>query len=547
MATVFKRTRRKPVPQGAEIIESRGNRHAVWTSRGGRKRKAPLADEGQSVLVRDENYTVSWWSWDGKRKKLCGGPDKDAAEALGARMEALEMQRRRGILEPRQERVSQEARRPIDQHLANYEAKLRAANRTGDYVDRSLGFIRAIAAAAGFAKVSDITDDGVNAYAAELGKKRSARTVQAHLTAIKGFTRWLAVNGKLPTDPLASVKKPSPKTDRRRQRRMLLPEEWEWLRTVTLSDNVEREGTEARERVLLYATAIQTGLRSSELRSLTRGRLYLAGTLPYITCKAGSTKNKKDARQYVQPDLAAELHVHVSRKAPGTPVFAMPSVYDVAAVLRADLDAARREWLKAAENDPDQRLRREQSDFLAVVNHEGEVLDFHGLRHTCGAWLAMTGAHPNEIKAVMRHSVITLTMDTYGHLFPGQEADTVARLPVMLGNTPEIMRATGTCDAAAVDGTDNGAGIGAAIGAAVGVAVKRQNVAREVPNRRNVDSGPTDEDSPQLLTLARDENTRRVVTNGRGETRTRTSLTGNGILSPVRLPIPPLGQVIICQ
>ena len=29
----------------------------------------------------------------------------------------------------------------------------------------------------------------------------------------------------------------------------------------------------------------------------------------------------------------------------------------------------------------------------------------------------------------MRHSVITLAMDTYGHLFPGQEAETVARLP----------------------------------------------------------------------------------------------------------------------
>jgi hypothetical protein len=31
----------------------------------------------------------------------------------------------------------------------------------------------------------------------------------------------------------------------------------------------------------------------------------------------------------------------------------------------------------------------------------------------------------------MRHSSITLTMDTYGHLFPGQEADAVAKLPSM--------------------------------------------------------------------------------------------------------------------
>jgi integrase len=61
-------------------------------------------------------------------------------------------------------------------------------------------------------------------------------------------------------------------------------------------------------------------------------------------------------------------------------------------------------------------------DFLSPTNHEGETLDFHCLRHTCGAWLAMTGVHPKVVQTVMRHSAITLTMDSYGHLFPGQEA-----------------------------------------------------------------------------------------------------------------------------
>ena len=80
------------------------------------------------------------------------------------------------------------------------------------------------------------------------------------------------------------------------------------------------------------------------------------------------------------------------------------------------------------------------------MNHDGERLDFHSLRNTCGAWAAMTGEHPNAVKAVMRHSTITLTMDTYGHLFPGQEADTVARLPGMLPGKTEALKATGTMD-----------------------------------------------------------------------------------------------------
>ncbi len=63
----------------------------------------------------------------------------------------------------------------------------------------------------------------------------------------------------------------------------------------------------------------------------------------------------------------------------------------------------------------------------------------------------MTGAHPKTVQAVMRHSTITLTMDTYGHLFPGQEAETVARFPGMLGDDQaDVMKATGTDDQTAI-------------------------------------------------------------------------------------------------
>jgi hypothetical protein len=117
-------------------------------------------------------------------------------------------------------------------------------------------------------------------------------------------------------------------------------------------------------------------------------------------------------------------------------------------MLRADLADARRLWLKAA-TDSEERMRREQSDFLSDVNHEKERLDFHSLRHTCGAWLAMAGEHPKVVQTVMRHCSITLTMDTYGHLFPGQEADAVGRLKGWLANAKtEALQATGTHDPA---------------------------------------------------------------------------------------------------
>jgi integrase len=87
-------------------------------------------------------------------------------------------------------------------------------------------------------------------------------------------------------------------------------------------------------------------------------------------------------------------------------------------MLRGDLAEARKAWLDEVKHDSEARAKREESDFLAVANQQGEVLDFHSLRHTCGSWLALQGVHPSIVKTVMRNCTITLTMDTFGHLLP---------------------------------------------------------------------------------------------------------------------------------
>ena len=46
------------------------------------------------------------------------------------------------------------------------------------------------------------------------------------------------------------------------------------------------------------------------------------------------------------------------------------------------------------------------------------ALRFHDLRHTCAALLIAQGAHPRAIMERLGHSSITVTIDTYGHLFP---------------------------------------------------------------------------------------------------------------------------------
>lgn len=218
---------------------------------------------------------------------------------------------------------------------------------------------------------------------------------------------------------------------------MLLPSEWTWL-TKGIESIGESFGMTAIERVLLYETAIQTGLRAGELRELTRGKLQLKSEPPYILAKPSTTKNNQTARQYVTVELAARLGKLVSKKTGRAPVFSLPPRYEMADMLRADLAEARRLWLESFK-DPEARTENAESDFLAAENHDDEVIDFHALRHTCGAWLAKTGAHPQVVQRIMRHSTIVLTMETYGHLFPGDEARSIDKMAAMFtegGSSP---------------------------------------------------------------------------------------------------------------
>src|SRR5262249_9222529 len=153
----------------------------------------------------------------------------------------------------------------------------------------------------------DITADALNTIIANMKAEGSAaRTLQARVVAAKSFTRWLTESYKLQADPLRSVKRPSVKTDRRLRRRMLLPAEWPYLHAAILVSG-PREGMNPVERVALLRTGIEPGLRQSELRSLTKADLFLAGERPYVRCRAEHTKNRHEAKQYIQADLAEEL------------------------------------------------------------------------------------------------------------------------------------------------------------------------------------------------------------------------------------------------
>lgn len=227
----------------------------------------------------------------------------------------------------------------------------------------------------------------------------SLRSQGHYIGSMKAFTRWLVrLRRALVRDPLEAVKKPAFDHARKRVRRYLLHEEWTWLSQTP--------------NALLYETAIETGLRSNELRSLQPSHLQD----DHILLPAKFTKNKRAAKQWITKDLATRLRDQLP--------FAMPPKEEVATMLYNDLALSREAWLAAKNKTP--------ADFLLPTNTNGETLDFHSLRHTCGAWLAIANINVKVIQSVMRHSTIVLTLDTYGHLMPGAESTAVEELGRLL-------------------------------------------------------------------------------------------------------------------
>ena len=373
---------------------------------------------------RHGNYYISWTDHTGKhRTKSSGTTDKATAIRMAAKYEDEAAQRRAGLVDPQMETFAAEAQRPLSEHLSEYEKQLRVRGRADKTIKYAVDFVRRIVEFTGIDTVNSFTNDALNSYAEHLRSNgRSARTIGAHLSAAKAFTRWLVQVGKLPRDPLAGLKSPNPNTDRRRPRRMLLYDECSWLLEAAISGRV-RYGMTGVERSLLYRLAIQTGLRAKEIDSLSCASIVVDGHQSYIFVPAANTKNREVARQVIPQVLANDLLIHASGRLSSAKLFNLPYLTNLARMLRQDLRDARDSWAKSG--DPE---KCKDSDFLMEVNSRGERLDFHSLRHTCASWLVMDGCNPKVVQSLMRHSDISLTMDTYGHLSPTVETEAAQRL-----------------------------------------------------------------------------------------------------------------------
>ncbi len=91
------------------------------------------------------------------------------------------------------------------------------------------------------------------------------------------------------------------------------------------------------ERALIYKTAVLTGLRLNELRTLSCRDLSF-GDVPFIKLEHGNEKNRQGSSLAIRSDLAAELREWTSGRERGDRVFDVP--VGLLRIMNRDLKAA---------------------------------------------------------------------------------------------------------------------------------------------------------------------------------------------------------------
>jgi integrase len=292
-------------------------------------------------------------------------------------------------------------------HLGDFTADLRARQRSRMYVHNVDKRATKLLAACGWTLPRDVTADSFTAWRAQ--QTKAPKTLNDYLDVANALLNWMQRCGRIIANPLASVGKVQTAGKEVRVRRAFTDRELGQLLAV------------AGPRRTLYLTALHTGLRRNELRSLLWGDVHLDAVKPFLRVRASTTKNGKGATIWVRDDLAADLAAFRPADAmSGDRVF--PLLTRKLDAFKLDLEAAK-----------------------IPFKVDGRQADFHSLRHTLGTIMARHNVGPRVAMDVMRHSDMRLTV-RYTDASQLPTAEALEHLPRFDMPAVESLRATGTTD-----------------------------------------------------------------------------------------------------
>lgn len=263
---------------------------------------------------------------------------------------------------------------------------------------------------------ASVTPEAVQRLLGRLSGHLAPSTVHRVYRTLRTMFGWAVGLGYMTANPCALVKPPRvPRTE---------------IETFTV-DQVEAiaDAIGPRYRTLILVAAYG-GLRWSELVGLRRrdvdgDAVIVAGQLQRIGGQfvRNDPKSVAGRRRVTLPaSVAADLDRHLVE-------FTGPDPDDLVFVNQHGRPLGpsfRSNWYRACAQVG---LGRR-----TIKNHRPAYADmprFHDLRHTAVAFAIASGAHPKAIQQRLGHSSVAMTLDRYGHLMAGMDADLAASIDGM--------------------------------------------------------------------------------------------------------------------
>jgi integrase len=323
--------------------------------------------------------------------------------------------------------------RPLNELLAEYKQHHSDRGNTPKQAEQTRRRCTIVFEGVRFTTLRDLSTAPVERWLAEKRELPKGKggfgpaTSNHYRKSLVAFGNWLVRSRRVPENEFRHIPKVNAKLDVRHKRRALSTDGFARLLNAARGGEVFR-GLTGAERAALYTVAGMTGLRASELASLTPRSFHLDTDPPVVVVEAAYSKHRRRDEVPLHADLVHELRVWLSEKTDGT-LWPGNWAKHTAAVdlIKRDLESARAAWIAEAMTD-DERERRTASDFLLYRDREGRVADFHALRHTFVTNLVNAGVAPKDAKELARHSTITFTMDHYAHVGVRDTAAALSKL-----------------------------------------------------------------------------------------------------------------------
>jgi site-specific recombinase XerD len=402
---------------------------------------------------KNRPYTIYYYDHEGKRRSAKGFTDKALTEQLAAKLENEVLLRRRGMIDPAQERLLSIKQSPIEEHLESFDRSL--ANNTPKHRRLTMTRVRRVVEGCGFGTLAEMDGEKVVEWLNEFREEEDlgARTYNHYLQAADAFGKWLAATKRLPGNPLVGMERLNAETDVRHKRRALTPEEFARLVEAARTSGVEVQGYDGEMRARIYQISYLTGLRRSELASLTLTSFRLDDPQPTVTVEAACSKHRRKDTLPMHPEMVALVREWIVGLAPDEPLFEKLARRKTYTMVQKDLERAG----------------------IPYETHDG-LADFHAAgRHSHVTGLVKSGATLVEAKELARHADVRQTMK-YTHIGLEDQAQALAGLPAPFAS-------------AASDGLRIGCAPGGVLGQGMSPGVSG-DVSSDGPSNEQAPAGP---------------------------------------------------------